>query len=102
MVSKGLEALELFYNYITNEAIDKAKYLGQAVDAIQYWQEKYYIIEKELNALEIIKNKKVNMFHIWAFDDYEQYKEHYPFAEYNAEEDMLAFEEFELLKEVLE
>lgn len=60
------------------------------------------IFFKELNALEIIKNKKVNLFHIWVFNDYEQYKEHYPFAEYNAEEDMLSFEEFDLLKEVLE
>ena len=58
---------------------------------------------KELeNALEIIKNKKVNIFHIWVFDDYEQYKRHYPFSEYNAEEDMLTFEEFNFLKEVLE
>ena len=68
------------------------------------------IIDSETNnkcrklekALEIIKNKKVNMFHIWAFDDYEQYKEHYPFSEYNAREDMLTFEEFNFLKEVLE
>ena len=54
------------------------------------------------NALEIIKNKKTNLFHIWVFDDYEQYKEHYPFSEYNAREDMLTFEEFNFLKEILE
>lgn len=59
------------------------------------------IIEKELKTLEIIKNKKVNIYHIWVFDDYQQYKEHYPFSEYHAEEDMLTIEEFELLKEVL-
>lgn len=68
------------------------------------------IIDSETNnksrklekVLEIIKNKKVNLFHIWVFDDYTQYKEHYPFAEYSAEEDMLTFEEFNFLKEVFE
>lgn len=60
------------------------------------------IIEKELKVLEMLKKKKVNIFHIWVFDDYEQYKAHYPFSEYNAKKDMLTFEEFELLKEVLE
>ena len=68
------------------------------------------IIDSETNnkcrklekVLEIIKNKKVNMFHIWAFDDYTQYKQHYPFSEYNAEEDMLTTEEFDFLKEWLE
>lgn len=56
--------------------------------------------EKKLKALEIIKNKKVNMYHIWVFDNYQQYKEHYPFSEYHAIEDMLTFEEFNLVKEV--
>lgn len=52
--------------------------------------------------IDILKNKKVNMFHIWVFDDYTQYKEHYPFSEYSATEDMLTFEEFNFLKEVFE
>lgn len=52
-------------------------------------------------AFEILKNKKVNLFHIWVFDDYEQYKEHYIFGEYHAEEDMLTEEEFNLLKGIL-
>ena len=60
------------------------------------------IIEKELKALEILKNKKVNLFHIWVFDDYEEYKAHYPFSEYSAAEDMLVTEEFDFLKEWLE
>ena len=59
-------------------------------------------IEKELKVLEIIKNKKVNLFHIWVFDNYEQYKLYYPFAEYHAAKDMLATEEFNFLKEWLE
>lgn len=59
-------------------------------------------LEKLEKVIEILKDKKVNLFHIWAFDEYEQYKEHYPFAEYNAEKDMLTIEEFKFLKEVLE
>lgn len=51
---------------------------------------------------ELIKNKKVNLFHIWVFDDYKQYKEHYIFSEYHAEEDMMTEEEFNFLKEVFE
>ena len=81
----------------SKELIVKIKHIG--VEEMRLAIEK---IEKELNVLEIIKNKKVNIFHIWVFDDYEQYKEHYPFSEYSAEEDMLTIEEFDLLKEVLE
>ena len=81
----------------SKELIEKVKHCG-----FVEWRLAIEKIEKELKALEIIKNKKVNMFHIWVFDDYEQYKQHYPFAEYSATEDMLAFEEFNLLKEVLE
>lgn len=80
----------------SKELIEKVKHCG-----FEEWRLAIEKIEKELNALEIIKTKKVNLFHIWIFNDYEQYKEHYPFAEYNAEEDMLAFEEFDLLKEVI-
>ena len=71
--------------------------------AIELWNECYTKENSKLkNALELLKNKKVNLFHIWVFDDYTQYKEHYPFAEYSAEEDMLNAEEFDLLKEWLE
>ena len=96
-MSKGLEALD---------RIKKAHYIAMAcmgIDKPDIETEKAIdTIEYELNALEIIKNKKVNLFHIWVFDDYEQYKEHYPFSEYHAEEDMLTNKEFDLLKEVLE
>ena len=81
----------------SKELIEKVKHCG-----FEEWRLSIEKIEKELNALEIIKNKKVNIFHIWVFNDYEQYKEHYPFSEYHATEDMLTFEEFDLLKEVLE
>ena len=81
----------------SKELIEKVKHCG-----FEEWRLAIEKIEKELNALEMLKKKKVNLFHIWVFDDYTQYKEHYPFSEYSAEEDMLTFEEFELLKEVLE
>lgn len=67
-------------------------------DACKNYLKEHYNTKK---VIDILKNKKVNIFHIWVFNDYEQYKEHYPFAEYNAEEDMLTFEEFELLKGIL-
>ena len=60
------------------------------------------LIKKLKKAIEILKDKKVNLFHIWVFDDYTQYKQHYPFSEYSAEKDMLTIEEFKFLKEVLE
>ena len=81
----------------SKELIEKVKHCG-----FEEWRLAIEKIEKELKALEIIKNKKVNLFHIWVLDDYKQYKEHYPFAEYSAEEDMLNAEEFDLLKEWLE
>lgn len=69
------------------------------VDACKNYLKEHYNTKK---VIDILKNKKVNLFHIWVFDDYTQYKEHYPFAEYNAEEDMLTTEEFDFLKEWLE
>lgn len=57
--------------------------------------------EKLKNVIKILKDKKVNIYHIWAFDNYKQYKEHYPFSEYHAKEDMLTEKEYKLLKEVL-
>ena len=57
--------------------------------------------EKLKKVIELLKKKKVNVFHIWVFDNYKQYKEHYPFAEYHAKKDMLTQEEYELIKEVL-
>lgn len=100
-MSKGLEALDsLRYCQIVNGIEDDGKYkLGYLHKVMG---EAYETIERELKALEIIKVKKVNLFHLWAFDDYEQYKLHYPFSEYSATEDMLTFEEFNFLKEVLE
>ena len=105
-MSKELEALECslkLYKMVEsagnnngfnlNEAWEYNKIIKQALIKAQEQ-------EKKLKALEIIKEKKVNMYHIWVFDNYQQYKEHYPFSEYHAIEDMLTFKEFIFLKEV--
>ena len=68
------------------------------VDACKNYLKEHYNTKK---VIDILKNKKVNLFHIWVFDDYTQYKEHYPFSEYSAEEDMLTTEEFDFLKGIL-
>ena len=75
------------------------EYSGPAEDLFKSQKAK---IEKKLKALEIIKNKMVNLYQIWVYDDYEKYKYYYPFSEYHAVEAMLTPEEFELIKEVLE
>lgn len=82
--------------------LDRLEELENELNAFGVWNKIIFKENKKFRkVIEILKNKKVNIFHIWVFDDYEQYKEHYPFAEYNAEEDMLVFEEFELLKGIL-
>ena len=81
----------------SKELIEKVKHCG-----FEEWRLAIEKIEKELNALEIIKTKKVNMFNIWALDDYKQYKQYYFFDENHTEKDMLTIEEFKFLKEVLE
>lgn len=71
--------------------------------ALELWNDCYTKENAKLKkAMNILKNKKVNIFHIWVFDDYMQYKLHYIFSEYHAEEDMLTEEEFNYLKEVFE
>ena len=104
MTSK--EALKEFYNSVTNEAIDKARYLGEAFDNIQQWQEKYRIIDKALYRLEKLEKvigllwcKNVNIGYIKIFKDFKKYSEYY--TGYSSK-DKLTNEEFDLLKEVLE
>ena len=85
-------SLEWGYEGIEDELREKLKPLYEDLNRLEE-------LEK---VIEILKDKKVNIFHIWVFDNYTQYKEHYPFAEYSAEEDMLTTEEFDFLKGVLE
>ena len=58
-------------------------------------------LEKLEKVIKILNDKRVNVYHIWLFNDYEQYKYYYPLLKYNTEKDALSFEEFTLLKEVL-
>ena len=67
--------------------------------------EKIEKLEKEnqdLNLLQTILKKKVNIYDIWRVDTYEEYKKQYRFAAYHAEKDILTKSEFILLKEALE
>ena len=71
--------------------------------ALELWNDCYTKENVKLKkTIEILKNKKVNIFHIWALDDYKQYKQYYFFDENHTEKDMLTIEEFKFLKEVLE
>ena len=104
MTSK--EALIEFYNRVTSDDIDKARYLGDAVKAIQEWLEKYYTIEKDLDRLEKLEKviellwyKNVNIVYLKIFKDFKKYSEYY--TGYSSK-DKLTNEEFDLLKEVLE
>ena len=89
---KGLEALEKLQKLLSEE---------KCVD-ISYYPEYELLcdISKDLNVLEIIKNKKVDTFYeIHRTDDYNEYLELY--KECFDEEYILTQEEYNLLKEVL-
>ena len=88
-MNKGLEALAELYSYI------KPGFDYQTAKAV----EDYKIIEKELKALEIIRNRCVNTYdEIFSCDTYEEYKSTY---HYSQEKFNLTEEEWKLLKEVL-
>lgn len=88
-MSKGLEALkELKVSLISEGAFDYVN------------EERIITIEKELKALEIIKNKQVNIFRFISLCIIQKM----PVSIYNAvysDEYTLTQEEYELLKEVL-
>ena len=106
MTSK--EALKEFYKCITDNVVDKIRGLHAVTESILSWIEKYYTIEKDLErleklekALKILKDKKLNVYYIWLFDDYKRYEYYYPLIRFNIGQDMLTNEEFDLLKDVL-
>ena len=72
MTSK--EALKEFYNRVTNEAFDKGKYLGEALEVILQWQEKYRIIDKDLYRLERLEaiEDELEIFLTTLFDIYKK------------------------------
>ena len=88
-MSKGLEALkEIVFNYVQ---VFKNNENGK-----QMFMEDVHIIEKELKALEIIRNKGLNTWWFKKFNSYEEYKN-------KGCEDLateLTQEEYDLLKEV--
>lgn len=77
---KGLEALDIVKLRLSGNVTNK-KMLN--------------IIEKELKALEILRNKKVNLEYLKCCENYEQYK---TICSYWNE---ITSKEFDLLKEVL-
>ena len=87
-MSKGLEALEDLYEYtspyINVEDIDES-----------HANTCYQVIQKELKAFEIIKEKEVNVFIFLHSGDLETYND---MVEDNRK---LTQEEYDLLKEVL-
>lgn len=91
-IAKGKRQIACPFRSIDNEYCDDYDIIKQSLDRL----------EKLEKVIEILKKKKVNIYHIWAFDNYQQYKEHYPFSEYHAEEDMLTEQEYEQIKKVLE
>ena len=102
----SMEALKEFYNRVTDEAFNKTKNLGEALEVIQQWEEKYRIIDKDLYRLEkclkglkIMWDKNVNIVYIKIFKYFEKYSEYY--TGYSSK-DKLTKEEFDLLKDVLE
>ena len=87
-MSKGLEALK----ELTNELLGHTALLTD--DDVKA---KETIIEKELKALEVIKNKKVNVFLLINCDSLEEYNS----QTYVYPQRQLTQEEYNLLKEVL-
>ena len=93
-MSKSLDALERLYcagrldlNYVQS----------------QKHKQDYEIIEKELKALEIIKNKKVNVLELSVCANYETFISFFKQWNWNGEYDeyMVTQEEYDLLREAL-
>lgn len=91
-MSKGLEALEDIMN------------IYGETNSLEGTYDLFLKIKKELRALDIIKNKSVDMSTFGAFETYKDYEHFYnlKFHLIENECDKLDEEEFELLKEVLE
>ena len=100
MTSK--EALIEFYNRVTSDDIDKARYLGEAAESIQYWQEKYYTIEKDLGRLEKLeKTIELLKTRVKMFEIHHGPKSRYYYLYIGGRIVLLSREEYMLLKEIL-
>lgn len=87
-MSKGLEALKRMYEHLDVE-LNEDDYAYKIAD------KDFETIKKELKALEIIKEKEINVFIFLHSGDLETYND---MVEDNRK---LTQEEFDLLKEVL-
>lgn len=91
-MSKGLAILEDLKNAFTGHCRE----LKCETNYIQVCEHKFSKIEKELKALEIIKEKEVNVY------DFKEYESKYEYNKHTKEEfQELTQEEYDLLKEVL-
>ena len=97
----GLEALEKIGSIVLDKTQDEN--YGKITFRIKHLYSKYYeVIEKELKALEIIKEKEIDVKDITeTTDDYDLYVAYCEGKGY-AKEFICTQEEFDLLKEVLE
>lgn len=104
-MSKELKPLDVFREIVKSYTKLFNRAINHPIDTIVKW-EGVEEIEKSLKALEIIKNKKVNVCMLfWYFKYKPTYKKYTEaFKELTDEylgEEMLTEEEYNLLKEVL-
>lgn len=92
-MSKGLEALKELLEYVNFENRHDSK-SEKAVS-------NFDIIEKELKALEIIKNKKVAYLFMWLIEKHNKKCALRLYNEPCEEDRKITEEEYDLLKEVL-
>lgn len=65
---------------------------------------KNYLVENHnfKKVIDILKAKQVNLFHVYVYDDYEEYERKWPCRKHGKNQYMLSKEEFNFLKEVFE
>ena len=103
LIETALKRLEGYENHTTftmvyqiNALWDENEELRKRLNEMYELQEKYYLDQRKLQALEIIKEKEVNVFIFLHSGDLETYND---MVEENRK---LTQEEYNLLKEVLE
>ena len=101
MTSK--EALKEFYKIVADNVIDKIEGLYESTKAIQFWIERYYTIEKDLDRLEKLeKTIELLKTRVKMFEIHHEPKSRYYYLYIGGRIVFLSREEYELLKEVLE
>lgn len=96
-MSKGLEALEIIKGALVEVEYDEEEDI--ILSAWQEHEEEINIIEKELKAFEIIKNKGVEVGLVMICNTYQDYEKWYINNHVGMQK--LTQEEYDLLKEVL-